>query len=260
MEYQIREENIKLEEEKATKQKINILVSEYFSNNNFKTLIGFLFFYVLIEILKFVENFYWVDLIAIISSVFVVIGLRGFYSEMLCRSSSNQSLGLTVISINILFVLSLVKVVISVFLLLPLIVKASFVLIILIALAGVMVINVQAYYYTSRCLSIIKDLVDDNIIRYNRTKHYFNKGCSKWLLTGFINAFIYLVSLLYNDYEGSVNIQNIDYKKIVNLGGFSKVIYIISIILNLIVPFIIATSLDAAKNGILNISSKVNEE
>ena len=238
------------------------LLFDYFYNNKFLLFLLFLGFYNLLQVLKLLENFYWLDLLTLVIPIIIMYSLANFYCEMREAVYSKKTLNITISAINIYLFISTIIVVFIILMLLPLIFQASFLLVIMTLSVAVIVVNLQAVYYTSLSLSVIKYIFDTGKINY-RKQYYFSKASSRYILSGIINIIVFIFTLFNEDAKEVNKLGNIKYQQLINLGDFSQFIEVLVMVIGLIYPFIIAKVLENTSLGLEKIYNdiyKKNEE
>lgn len=241
---------------KTDNDKVRLLLYDYFSSNKFLSFLVILSTFYIIQFLYLLEHFHWLSLVDLLIPFYVYIGLVGFYRQV--KKKENKDTWLN-ISIAFLSIRIMIVVAICIITIIQMVYSPSFSFIVLTYLIFAMLLSVQTFYYSGSSLKIIKDMFIDGKIYSNEAEETFHKAMLRYIIMGIINLIGNLLILNDDTYE-KLSQSNLKVHKLISFGDFSKVIEILLICYQIIIPFIIFRFLRKLKKEIKDLSVKIHEE
>lgn len=235
-------------ENKEKLEKTRNLIFNYFYNKKFYAFLIFIGTYIIMKLLYLLENWHWLDAASLILPIVIFVGLIIFY----IGAKKHRIIGLefVIFGLNLTLIVLTFAVTIIIFLSIPSMFEATFAFVIFGLFVLAIVIYTQAIYYASRSLSIIKNFILNGSLK-SEFRQAFSKVSIRFVISGIIFIFVYLLSIFNEDAINTIN--KINYYEIVLLGDFNILNKTLLTIIGFVLPFIIALIFYNIKNAIENI-------
>lgn len=228
----------------------------YFVKSKFVWLVWLVILSYVFQFLLVLENFNLVDLLSAVLPILIGIGLVQFYQNNKKCEYNEGSLKYISVSLKITWIVMIIALAILGFGMLAfLFVGQILALFVLLLTGGVVLVSILAYKTTMDAVQEISDCYKKNHIRVPS----FEKAQQLWLVMGVMGAIAQGVTLLLGD-KATEGTEQEKVIHLINLGSFSIVVKIITIVLGLALPFVLSYAFTKANQAFQEIAMEYEKE